>query len=130
MAEPPIEGLYRRWTSVAIDGDRLEVLGRTAGPAGASVLELPDGSVWEVDHADPGRLVGLEVDAADAAGTPLLNAAFGGDGAIEVVDQAEPIDRWRPPTDSEPDDTPPVVSRRAPGRRSARRLDAGRLVVL
>jgi hypothetical protein len=39
-----------------------ELRGQPFGPAGTSVVELPDGTVLEVDHADPGRLVSLAVD--------------------------------------------------------------------
>lgn len=39
-----------------------ELRGQPFGPAGTSVVELPDGTVLEVDHADPGRLVSLTVD--------------------------------------------------------------------
>lgn len=39
-----------------------ELRGQPFGPAGTSAVELPDGTVLEVDHADPGRLVTLTVD--------------------------------------------------------------------
>ena len=88
MADAPINGLYEPFVDAAIDADRLEVFGDSFGPAGISAVELPDGSIWEVDHLAPGRLVALEVDAVDPAGSPLLVAAFGGDGAMRLADRA------------------------------------------
>lgn len=88
MADAPRNGLYEPFVDAEIDGDRLEVLGEPFGPAGVAAVELPDGSTWQVDHLDPGRLVGLDVDATDPAGSPLLLAAFGGDGAMRIADQA------------------------------------------
>ena len=81
------EPLYERPVRAVADGTRLEVLGSPAGPAGVSAVELPDGSVWEVDHARPERLVGLDVETiADPTDSALLVAAFGGDGALFVAD--------------------------------------------
>ena len=82
------EGIYRSTVGALVDGDRLAVSGRHAGPAGVSGVELPDGSVWEVDHADPSVPVLLEVDAMDASTSPLLVTAFGGDGAMFLADDA------------------------------------------
>jgi hypothetical protein len=39
----------------------VEVVAALPGPAGVSAVELPDGTAWEVDHAEPGRLVRLEL---------------------------------------------------------------------
>ena len=82
------EGIYRSTVGALVDRDRLAVSGRHAGPAGVSGVELPDGSVWEVDHADPSVPVLLEVDAMDASTSPLLVTAFGGDGAMFLADDA------------------------------------------
>lgn len=88
MADAPRHGLYEPFVDAEIDDDRLEVLGDQFGPAGVAAVELTDGSIWQVDHLDPGRLVGLDVDATDPASSPLLLAAFGGDGAMRIADQA------------------------------------------
>ncbi len=88
MAEAPPWGFYPTTVDVVEGSDRLEVTAGWFGPAGASAAELPDGSIWEVDHIDPGRLVGLEVDSADPSRSPLRIAAFGGDGALRVADLA------------------------------------------
>ena len=83
------EPLYERPARAVADGGRLEVLGSPPGPAGVSAVELPDGSVWEVDHVRPERLVGLDVGAtADPTSSALLVAAFGGDGALFVADDS------------------------------------------
>lgn len=71
--------------------DRLEVHASPSGPAGVSAVELADGSVWEVDHAEPDRLVGLDVDGTgDPTRSALLVAAFGGDGALFVTEGTGP----------------------------------------
>lgn len=71
--------------------DRLEVDAGPSGPAGVSAVELADGSVWEVDHAEPDRLVGLDVDGTgDPTRSALLVAAFGGDGALFVTGGTAP----------------------------------------
>lgn len=88
MADWSANGLYDTLGVPLLDGDRFEVLGSPAGPAGSSAIELPDGSLWEVDHFNPGIPVRLEVDALDPAGSPLLITAFGGDGALSLTDQA------------------------------------------
>lgn len=85
------EPIYRQPGLVVTDGDRLLVLGSPAGPAGSSIVELPDGSSWQVDHADPSEAVLLDVDANDAAGSQLLITAFGGDEALFLVDDAMPV---------------------------------------
>lgn len=43
------------------DGES-QLRGRPFGPAGVSAVELPDGTLWEVDHADPSRLVLVALD--------------------------------------------------------------------
>ena len=58
-----------------------------------SAVELDDGSVWEVDHADPAIPVSFEVDSQDPAGSALLVAAFGGDGALFLRDRAAEVAR-------------------------------------
>lgn len=125
MAEAPPEGLYPQLFDAELDGDRLEVLGGAFGPAGAASVELPDGSSWEVDHLDPGRLVSLDLDAADPTGSSLLVAAFGGDGAMRLVDRARR--RGRLPDDWRPEPGDP----RGAGNRGRLAADAaGRLVLL
>lgn len=87
--------LYQRSVRAMRDAGRLEVHGAPAGPAGTSAVELPDGSVWEVDHADPALLVGLDVElAGDPTSSPLLVAAFGADGALWVAEDAVTADRF------------------------------------
>lgn len=71
-----------------IEGRRLHVLGSVAGPAGSSTITMPDGGVWEVDHLDPAIPIRLEVDVDGADRSPLLIAAFGGDGALYLADEA------------------------------------------
>ena len=92
MAEPTPFGMYDPTTVRGlhhdVDGGVLEVHGVAFGPAGASSIELPTGEVWTVDHADPDRLVGLEIDTDGADLDSLMLAAFGGDGALEVLDRA------------------------------------------
>lgn len=115
-----------------VDGDRLRVLGAVAGPAGSSAMDLPDGGVWEVDHIDPSIPVRFDVPLAGADRSPLLIAAFGGDGALYLADQA--VD----PTDdgAEPDVVAHRPKRGAYDRGSGHRrpddpdLMAGRVVVL
>ena len=82
------EGIYRNPGRAVVDGDRFLVVGPRPGPAGVSGVELPDGSVWEVDHAEPSVPVLLEVDTVDPPASPLLVAAFGGDGALFLADDA------------------------------------------
>ena len=92
MADAPPAGLYGphdpRVAIVDPVGATVEVAASTPGLAGTSAVALPDGEVWEVDHADPDRLVSIEVPAAGADASPLLIAGFGGDGALEVLDGA------------------------------------------
>ena len=89
MADVPIGGLYRWSSTVAqvVDG-RLRVGGTPFGPAGVSAVELPDGSTWEVDHADPSQLVAVEVDLDGDEPPPLLIAAFGEGRATELFTEA------------------------------------------
>lgn len=87
MSEP----IYRQPGLVVTDGDRVLVLGPPAGPAGSSIVELPDGSSWQVDHVDPTVPVQLDADATDPARSPLLVTAFGGDEALFLVDDAIPL---------------------------------------
>lgn len=123
MAEP----LYPHVRVRAVrDADRLEVLGFDAGPAGVSAVELSDGSVWEVDHARPELLVGLDVDGtADPSRSRLLVAAFGGDGVLFVSDGAA-ASGSEDPVGVSPWESRGV--RTGPAERSA--AQAGRLVLL
>lgn len=82
------EHIYPRPGLAVVDRDRLLVFGPPAGPAGSSSVELPDGSAWQVDHADPAIPVLIDVDAADPGRSPLLTAAFGGDAALFIADDA------------------------------------------
>lgn len=43
------------------DGET-QLRGAPFGPAGVSSVEFPDGTCWEVDHADPSRVVLVSVD--------------------------------------------------------------------
>ncbi|MBM3663743.1 MAG: hypothetical protein FJW94_12870 [Actinobacteria bacterium] len=134
MAEVPEGGLYPLDVSrarVERDGDRLEVTGGPFGPAGVSSVDLPDGSTWSVDHLDPARLIALDVESADPAGSPLLVAAFGGDGAMLLVDRAGSIDRPEVAERPEPEDQWGAArSRPGPFGSWPDAADAGRLVVL
>ncbi|MFM7508349.1 MAG: hypothetical protein ACKO5A_02215 [Actinomycetota bacterium] len=134
MAEAPEGGLYPLDVSrvrVERDDDRLEVTGGPFGPAGVSSVDLPDGSTWSVDHLDPARLVALDVESADPAGSPLLVAAFGGDGAMLLVDRAGSIDRPEVAERPEPEDQWGAArSRSGPFGSRTDSADAGRLVVL
>ena len=50
-----------RFEARSKDGES-ELRGEPFGPAGVSSVELPDGTMWQVDHADLSRLVLLVVD--------------------------------------------------------------------
>lgn len=131
MAEPRPFGMYDPATVRRLhhddEGGVLEVHGVAFGPAGASSIELPSGEVWMVDHADPDRLVGLEIGTDRADLDPLMLAAFGGDGALEVLDRAD--DRDDADAEPEPFDDP-WARRRASGPDTTSAERFGRLVVL
>src|SRR4051794_35290796 len=82
------EVIYPATSGAFVDGDRFVVLGDRPGPAGISSVTLPNRDVWQVDHANPSRLVSLESDAADPASSSLLVAALGGDEVLFLVDAA------------------------------------------
>jgi len=112
MAEAPDHGLHealalRVWMDRSGD---VRIVGPSFGPAGAIVVELPDGSSWTVDHHDPDRLVSYEppgpvVDSGSLSGDPVLAALAGGEvamalgGALDVVSRSEETidDPVRPP---------------------------------
>lgn len=128
MADAPADGVYDptapRAAVVDHIGGTVEVVAATPGAAGTASVTLPDGAVWEVDHADPDRLVTLDVPVARADASPLLVAAFGGDGALEVLDDAVESG-----TRAEDDAVGRVAGYGGGGRRSvdpARAVDAGR----
>lgn len=133
MAEAPPNGVYWFATDDAargaeLDGDRVVIDVEAHGPAGASSVELPGGDVVQVDHVDPTRLVGVESDLVDPAGSPLLVALFGGDGALRIVERDQLVDPGDVDDGGELRGPP-----RSPGRalqldQDAQRL--GRLVVL
>lgn len=127
-----VEPIYSRPGLVVADSDRFRVLGAPSGPAGVSSVDLPDGSMWEVDHADPATLVELDVDATDPARSPLLADAFGGDNTLFMLDQALRVGTdetdWAF-IDSRRPDPPRLASRPHPVRRDVAR-DVGRLVLL
>lgn len=108
------DGIYDRPGRALLDGDRFLVVGPPAGPGGVSAVELPDGSVWQVDHSDPATPVLLELDAIDAPTSPLLVASFGGDGALFLADDAVPM------TDNDLEDRT-AGNRPAPGPYRTRR---------
>lgn len=136
MAEAPPNGLF--WSAVdqaadraEIDGDRLVVDLDPYGPAGASSVELPGGDVVQVDHLDPARLVGAEVDGEDAGGSPLLVALFGGDGALLVAERAQSgRSPQRPRTSGRRRENGPSISRRRAMPLDLAAQRAGRLVGL
>ncbi|MFZ4434620.1 MAG: hypothetical protein ACOYOQ_15615 [Microthrixaceae bacterium] len=102
MADNPTGGIYPPWLAVPrVAGGRLRVSGRPFGPAGASIVELPDGSSWEVDHADPSTLVAIDVPLTDDDLPPLLLAAYGEERAVALLEAAASA----PDTD-EGDDVP------------------------
>lgn len=126
MAEAPSIGLYQPSVEVERSADGLDVRAEPFGPAGASSVQLPDGSIWVVDHLDPSRLVGLEIVGSDPAASPLLIAAFGADEAMRLVDEAE-----RTSSDGfAVVQSAPSVSRRRRAWPGAAADEAGRLVVL
>lgn len=128
MAEAPVDGIYDGWSSASVLGGRLEVAGEAAGPAGVSVVQLDDGSFWEVDHAEPAVLVAIEVDASDPAGAALAIAAFGADAAMQLAEEAVPLDDA---SADNPLDDDVSVGRVISGRRpTVGALAAGRLVLL
>ena len=101
MADAPFDGIYgsdwRRITVERLD-DLVELIGAEPGPAGIALVELPDGSAWAVDFADPESLVSLAVPDGSIADSPLVVALFGGDGAMFLADPdaaAEPRDDRR-----------------------------------
>lgn len=73
-------------------GEGIDLVGAPAGPAGLSSVELPDGSVWAVDHAAPGRLVTIEVPGP-LLDSPLVLDAFGGDGVLFLLEALKRGDR-------------------------------------
>jgi len=54
--------IYVERLEVRTKDGQTEVRGAPFGPAGVSSVELPDGTVWQVDHADVSRLVLLLLD--------------------------------------------------------------------
>lgn len=129
MVEPLGDGLYSADVVSAFDGDRFVVLGAPAGPAGSASVELPDGSRWTVDHADPSLLVGVEVESVDPASSRALVVLLGGDTALMLVDEASPA------IDSAPTERYWVARQR--GRQWGSRgsldvvsMEVGRMVVL
>lgn len=113
-----------------IEGERLEVLGATAGPAGSSAIDLPSGGTWEVDHLDPAIPVRFEVELRGADRSPLLIAAFGGDGALYLADQAvehrsELRSDWESAAEVVPTAPDPLLRR--PNRQDFLRRRAGRV---
>lgn len=126
MAEP----LYPERGLVLFDAEGFRVLGPPAGPAGASTVELPDGSTWQVDHVDPSSFVQLEVDVLDPASSALLTGAFGGDGALFMVERAVHMDEMDPLlVESSRPEAARVPPRVHPLRQSTAG-DAGRTVLL
>lgn len=136
MAEAPPQGLFWQWMEDAAAVAELEhgvllVQVSAPGPAGSSSVELPSGEVLEVDHLDPARLIGVEVPGPDPSASPLLLGAFGGDGAMRLVDEVRARTSSGSVDELDPDRASPVAA----SRRSGRGLDlgaqrAGRLVVL
>lgn len=136
MDDQLVSMLYPVLGTSIIEGDRLRVLGAVAGPAGSSAMDLPGGGIWEVDHLDPSIPVRFEVDLRGADRSPLLIAAFGGDGALYLADQAVG-DRMMEPSDAgHMDPIPPRPDREDYAVRSGNRrpddpdLMTGRVVVL
>jgi len=54
--------IYPGQMQVRTDDGSTELLAEVFGPAGTSVVELADGTVWEVDHANPWLLVSLVLE--------------------------------------------------------------------
>lgn len=68
-------------------GGVIDVVGTAAGPAGVSEVEFADGTVWEVDHARPGQLVQLTVNAEQLTDSRVAAALIGSE-------RVEAIARW------------------------------------
>ena len=114
MAEVPFDGIYgSAWQRMRVErfGGLTEFVGTAPGPAGIAVVDLPDGSSWAVDFADPASLVSLLVPGAAIADSSLVIAMFGADGAMFLADPEFVSDRH--------DDGPDWFDRRhrKPGRR-------------
>ncbi len=122
MADP----IYPRTDGAFVDGARFTVLGEPPGPAGISSVTFPNGDIWQVDHADPSRLVSLETDPANPTTSRLLAAAVGGDELLFLIDTAGSPDdiEW----DELDEDVPQSGPRTKPRGDLARR--AGECVVL
>ncbi len=89
MAESPLNGLYPELGRAVTDGDRIVVTSRPFGPAGVSSVELADTCLWVVDHFELDRFVRLEVPAEGADSSPVLHAAFGPEGTLELLDHLD-----------------------------------------
>ena len=79
--EPMAELIYPQNSGAIVDGDRFTILGDRPGPAGTSSVTFPNGDIWQVDHANPSRLVVLESDVADPASSPAPRRCTGRRGS-------------------------------------------------
>ena len=71
--------------AVNCDGDVVDIVGATPGPAGIAVVELPDGTSLRVDYADPRVLVELSTTTAAALDGTVLRDLIGPDSADRVA---------------------------------------------
>lgn len=126
----PVEPVRRDAPADAPAGAPVDLVGTQAGPAGSSAIELPDGTVWEVDHADPSQLVQISTSTAVARARSLV-ALIGQDRfamASSLAGRAGAESRVLGPEDPAGSQSRRSGRRRAPGESTAMRV--GRLIVL
>ncbi|MFM7223856.1 MAG: hypothetical protein ACKO1Y_00220 [Actinomycetota bacterium] len=77
MTGPAFEaaGLVRR------DGELIEVVGGTPGPAGAAAIELTDGAVLSVDYAEPERFLDLSAETGSGLEYAVVDDLLGDEAA-------------------------------------------------
>ena len=68
------------------DGDIVDIVGTTAGPAGVAVMELANGEVLQVDYAEPQLLVGISTSPTDLVEGTLVRDLLGEETAADAVD--------------------------------------------
>ena len=120
--------VYTSDQAVVIDGSHTAVLGHLPGPAGVSTVTMPDLSTWQVDHANPAVLVGMDLFDLDPTTSPLLLTAFGGDEVLFILEDAARAGDDGALTEVQANRPGPAVGPQT--RRSMAPQQAGRLILL
>ena len=120
--------VYTSDQAVVIDGSHTAVLGHLPGPAGVSTVTMPDLSTWQVDHANPAVLVGMDLFDLDPTTSPLLLTAFGGDEVLFILEDAVRAGDDGALTEVQANRPGPAVGPQT--RRSMAPQQAGRLILL